>query len=125
MMSRANKKETNRLEEGESVMNAKEFMDATYKRDVYNIRPRAVCADGFSMSIQGGTRGHYCVPRKLCREYQKVEIGFPSEIEPLLLPYAEEEETPTETVYGFVEMDVVEEVVKKHGGIIDYAGKED
>ena len=51
-----------------------------------------------------------------CDEYT-VQIGTPSEVEPLILCYAEDATNPTETIYGFVPLDEVEAVIQKHGGL--------
>ena len=79
---------------------------------------RAVCADGFSMSVQAHD-GSYCHPRRGGAEiYESVEVGFPSAPEPLLMEWAESPDEPTETVYGWVPVDVVRRVIEKHGGLI-------
>ena len=86
-------------------------------RKPQTIFPRIVCADGFSMSVQGHW-GAYSYPRDDFAEYySKVEVGFPSEAEELLMSYAETPEQPTETVYGYVPIEIVESVIAKHGGI--------
>lgn len=69
-------------------MTVTEFLHKTYKKDGYNVRPRVKCADGFSISIQGGTYGHYCKPKGLVTfkpyghtnvdVYEEVELGFPT-----------------------------------------------
>jgi len=79
------------------------------------LAPSVVCKDGFEMSVQVG-RTHYCSPRVDKAIYSAVEIGFPSEKEDLLMPFAEDEEAPTETVYGYVPVDIVNQVIQKHGG---------
>ena len=99
-------------------MKVKEYLEKTYKENNYNVRSRVVCSDGFSISIQGGTSMHYCHPRKLCNVYEKVELGYPSEPEELITTYAEGPEKLTETIYGYVPIEIVEEVVEKHGGIV-------
>jgi len=81
----------------------------------------AVCADGFQMSVQA-SHFHYCSPRNDEGPYSTVEVGFPSEQEDLLVPYAEvwkdkgEEVDYTDLVYAYVPSSVVLEVVAKHGG---------
>lgn len=81
-------------------------------------RPQMVCADGFTMSVQASEM-HYCTPREtlLDGQYDDVEIGFPSAKEELLMKYAEDIFEPTETVYAYVPVDVLEKVIEKHGGI--------
>jgi len=49
--------------------------------------------------------------------YSSVELGYPSERDDLIMEYAEDQDNPTETVYGWVPIEVVEELLKKHGGI--------
>ena len=83
------------------------------------IRPGIECNDGFQMSVQASAY-HYCSPRESTGPYFKVEVGFPSEEEPLLMEWAEDADDPTRTVYGWVPVEIVEQVVNKHGG---YKGK--
>lgn len=79
---------------------------------------RIHCKDGFSMSVQASEYA-YCEPRiDDAVFYLQVEVGFPSEKEPLLMQYAEEPDRPINTVYGYVPVDVVAEVVRNHGGIL-------
>ena len=86
--------------------------------------PKIVCSDGFEMSVQVGF-SLYCKPKKVAKRYSEVEIGFPSEYEPLIEEYAEtfykedgEDITDyTDTVYPYVPVRIVDKVLKKHGGI--------
>ena len=84
--------------------------------------PKIVCSDGFTMSVQVG-HSLYSTPKKVAKRYSAVEIGFPSEDEPLIEKYAESYYDPdvdfkyTETVYPYVPVRVVDKVLKKHGGI--------
>ena len=101
-------------------ISATQFMYLTSSGDEYLVRPRARCADGFSISIQGGTRFHYCQPRELCRIFESVELGFPNQVEDLIMPYIDgSEDNPLGNVYGFVPIEVVDEMITKHGGIVD------
>ena len=81
-------------------------------------RPRIVCKDGFSISVQG-SENHYCQPREnlIDKDYESVELGFPSVADDLIEEFAEEPECPCDTVYGWVPIDIVEKLVEKHGGI--------
>lgn len=100
-------------------MKAVEFLKITFDANKeWNVRPPVICADGYTVSIQGGTPSHYCVPRDACNEYLKVELGFPSVLDYELEEFAETPNT-TDTVFGYVPIDVVERVIEKHGGIID------
>ena len=50
------------------------------------------------------------------QDYESVELGFPSIEDELINEYAEDEPY-TETVYGYVPIEIVEELINKHGGI--------
>ena len=82
--------------------------------------PHIVCSDGFEMSVQVGY-SLYSTPKKVAKRYSNVEVGFPSDHEPLIEEYAESfsEDVPdyTDTVYPYVPVKVVNQVLKKHGGI--------
>ena len=84
--------------------------------------PHIVCSDGFTMSVQVGF-SLYSTPKKVAKRYSAVEIGFPSEHEPLIEEFAEcytSEELDidfTDTVYPYVPVKIVDKVLKKHGGI--------
>jgi len=70
------------------------------------------------MSVQANCTA-YCSPRiDNAPKYTKVEVGFPSHPEPLLLEWAEDENRPTNTVYGYVPADRISLVCVKHGGIV-------
>lgn len=100
-------------------MTVKEHLEQTYEpNNKYTVRKAIKCVDGFTLSVQGGTHTHYCTPREHCNYYVEVECGYPSSKEELLMPYAEDESNPTKTVYGYVPIEVVEQIVIKHGGII-------
>ena len=85
--------------------------------------PHIVCEDGFTMSVQVGY-SLYSEPKKVAKIYSKGEIGYPSDHEPLIEKWAEftpfeddEEPDYTDTVYPYVPVEVVDKVLKKHGGI--------
>ena len=78
---------------------------------------KVLCEDGFSMSVQASSTA-YCSPRLNDARYYEVEIGFPSEKEPLIIQYAEDWEKPTDTVYGYVPVNTVYLVITKHGGMV-------
>jgi hypothetical protein len=82
--------------------------------------PHIVCSDGFEMSVQVGY-SLYSEPKKVAKRYSKVEVGYPSDHEPLIEKWAENlfEDMPdfTDTVYPYVPVKVVNQVLKKHGGI--------
>lgn len=78
--------------------------------------PPITCADGFTMSVQA-SQLHYCTPRADGGWHTHFEVGFPTEREELLMPYAEEPHAPTRTVYGWVPAEVIDQVIEKHGGV--------
>lgn len=80
-------------------------------------RPRIKCADGYSVSAQAGY-GIYSVPRTDADFYNAVELGYPSAEDKEFIPYAEDQGSPLDTVYAYVPTEIVDEVLKKHGGII-------
>ena len=82
-------------------------------------RKHVVCEDGFRMSVQASS-GHYCEPRDdNAPVYTAVEVGFPSEAEPLLMQYIDGDmSAPTENVYGWVPAHVIHAVIAKHGGMV-------
>lgn len=80
-------------------------------------RPWLKCKDGFVISVQAGY-GLYSNPRiNGADEYTTVELGFPSEADDLIMDYAEDPDYPTETVYGYVPVEIVIKLTEKHGGI--------
>ena len=88
---------------------------------MFNFQPAresVICKDGFAMSVQA-SENHYCSPREngIAMSYTSVEVGFPSDKEDLLMDWAEDGDKPTETVYGYVPVSVVIDVIEKHGGI--------
>ena len=70
--------------------------------------PKIKIADtDYELSIQA-SENHYCSPRENMQEvYDEVEIGFPNFIfsENFINQYAEEPESPKDTVYGYVPME--------------------
>jgi hypothetical protein len=82
------------------------------------LNEKVVCADGFEMSVQAHA-GAYCIPKMTdAPVYREVEVGFPNRREILLLKYADDPNDLTETVYGWVPVRVVTNVIAKHGGIV-------
>ena len=88
---------------------------------MYPKNKHIICVDGFKMSVQANESA-YCTPRITDAEsYTAVEVGYQSAEESLLLPFAEDLERPTQTVYGWVPTTVVALVCAKHGGIVEGA----
>jgi hypothetical protein len=76
----------------------------------------AMFKSGFGVSIQASER-NYCSPRDDFGPYTEVELGFPNSPEPLIIGYAEDPDNPTETIYGYVPVGVVQALITKHGGM--------
>lgn len=97
---------------------AKEACNIKYERDCFRILNPIVCADGFSISVQASSR-HYCQPRETgTYEYHLVECGYPSQVPDFILEYAEDSERPTDTVYGYVPVELVNKLIDSHGGAV-------
>ena len=102
------------------------FSNMSIDEDIPTTRTRIILADGESVSVQANEYA-YCSPRenKFWSEllyyhavpYYEYELGFPSFVAGEWLEYAEQPEKPTDTVYGYVPVDLVQKVLDTHGGI--------
>ncbi len=90
---------------------------------MYPRAPRITCADDFSISVQANEDA-YCSPRENTGPWHQVECGFPSAVPDGIMEYAEEGDKPTETVYGYVPIELVEKLIDDHGGIKSAASGE-
>jgi len=87
------------------------------------------CVDGFRLSVQAGG-GAYSVPRHhgfsahdpgsdFEGPYTHAEVGFPSQ-QPQPWSkwekYCEAPSEPTETVYGYVPVELIRALIESHGG---------
>ena len=90
------------------------FKDITYN-------PRITCVDGFNISVQAHS-GAYS-QRNTEGDLLTVECGYPSTTPKTaeLRNYAEcfDGTDYTETVYGYVPIEVVQAELDAHGGILD------
>jgi hypothetical protein len=93
-----------------------------HREDFYMFK-RIICADGLTFSAQARDSA-YCTPRQNKGPWTAVEVGFPSESVDEFMQYAENADDPTGTVYGWVPVEVVEQVVEKHGGLMLQESKE-
>lgn len=64
---------------------------------------KQMCFGDLKLSIQASDF-HYCTPRENCEYYTHVEVGFPNLnfSESFIGEYAEDKDTPQDTVYGYV-----------------------
>ena len=75
-------------------MTIRDWLKKPVRMHTYGIqenRPRLYCNDGYSISVQASSF-HYCRPREDDSDY-------------------------TKTVYGYVPIEIIEELINKHGGI--------
>lgn len=96
----------------------KEDMQRTYDRTFFHL-PRVCCKDGFSISLQVNN-ANYCASENGTRtfglDWKLVEWGFPSQnID--AEKYNAEEHPTTESVGGYVDVKLIDELCEQHGGI--------
>lgn len=77
--------------------------------------PRITCKDGFSLSVQVNQFA-YCRPRNDHGPWDQCEVGFPSAEPELIMGFAGTPEDPTGTVYSYVPVELVEQLIELHGG---------
>lgn len=91
------------------------YIDGRFKKDPESReelfkeqRIKEMCFGDLKLSIQASDF-HYCTPRKNCEYYTHVEVGFPNFnfSEAFIGEYAEERDTPQDTVYGYVPIHVL------------------
>jgi|TARA_Y100000815_G_scaffold176204_1_gene160429 hypothetical protein len=99
------------------LMDARDQDDYEVQQDIrFPLSPRITCADGFSLSVQA-SHGAYCRPRTNIADWYEVEVGYPSEAPTAFISYAEDQDKPTDTVYGYVPIELVVAEINRHGGI--------
>ena len=89
-----------------------------------DILPMITCQDGFKISIQCGW-GHYSSPKvnrgdALPNNPTHFELGFPSKYEELISDFAQDStysKKNLDTVFGWVPIQTVNKIIRKHGGI--------
>ena len=94
-------------------------MEEAYQ-STYFLLPRIHCKDGFNISIQVN-RENYSASENGVRifgtDWKLVEWGFPSEQIDAKKYNAEEEIDTTQTVGGYVEIELMDKLLQEHGGI--------
>lgn len=102
----------------EYLMSQRDLNDQKVQDDCsFPLAKRIECEDGFSISVQA-SHGAYCSPRTNIGPWHQVECGFPSDVPTEIMHYAEQPDKPTETVYGYVPIELVEELIAAHGGMV-------
>lgn len=91
--------------------------DILEDRKLPPVAKRITCVDGFSLSVQASFAA-YCSPRTNVGPWREVEVGFPSAVPELIMEYAEEPLRAKDTVYGYVPIELVEELISLHGGMV-------
>lgn len=85
-----------------------------------DIAPHIHCADGAHLSVQA-SKTHYCSPRNDLGPWSTVEVGYPNPAPPE--SWSEffdgdwENEERTQSVYGYVPVDMVVDYINAHGGV--------
>lgn len=92
--------------------------------DLLLLATRVVCVDGFSISIQAG-KWSYSSPKNNVGPWDTFELGFPSDVEDILLPYIEGgleglTKHPKKSVYPYVPKRIVLQLLESHGGPSPY-----
>lgn len=94
-------------------------MSNVYRNKFFFI-PRIYCNDGFNISIQVH-QGNYCGSENGTRtfglDWKLVEWGFPSSEIDAQKYNAEDEGDTTNSVGGYVEISLIDELCEEHGGI--------
>lgn len=75
------------------------------------------CNDGWNISVVWGSAAYGHPRRDDALIYKEVEASFPSSYEGDLMDYAEDEYKYLQTVYGYVPVELLLEIFKKHGGV--------
>lgn len=101
-------------------MNINEYIEKFRdgERERVTITPKIKCNDGFKISVQASV-AHYCRPDNNYGPHTHVECGYPSHECERLIEYAQRPEDLTGTVYPYVPIEVIEEVIRDHGGMVE------
>jgi len=95
-------------------MNINDYL--VQNRDSSGMAKHVRCKDGFRVSVQT-SQFHYCLPREDVGPWTHVELGFPSLPPPeYMMEFCEDPQTPTQTVYARVPVELVDMMIEEHGG---------
>ena len=73
---------------------------------------------GLNMSVQVG-EFMYCSPRSNVGPWHEVEVGFPSTKIDKIMDWAENPDNPEKTVYGYVPINLIDEIIEENGGLVE------
>ena len=91
-----------------TIRNIQEFLPEEYK---------VIWAkDGFNVSVDA-SKYHYCSPKDSHGPWNKVEVKYPFKPYLPLRLYADDKKNLTATVYRYVPLDIVCNMLNEHGGI--------
>lgn len=94
----------------------KRYQEYTIKDNIKRIE----MADGESLSVQASS-SHYCEPREDIAYWTHVEVGYPSVSPPeTWSEYFDgdwDNSDGTDSVYGYVPIDLVIDFINEHGGL--------
>ena len=85
--------------------------------EAFQLRPRIICSDGFSVSVQASW-AHYCIPRNNVGPFNHVELGFPSDFDEILFEYGEDSSELSDmrdTIFPHVPIEVLLTCLNNHG----------
>lgn len=106
-------------------MTVREFLIETFNTkfgSMIVVRPHAICADGFELSIQA-SEGHYCLPREtlMDADYHSVEVLVCSKLDDYSFKRFMKHSSSSEDgrLFAHVDMDFLEMFVEEHGGIVN------
>ncbi len=92
-----------------------DYVNAHFAKHPVRVRPRIVCADGWSLSVQAGP-GLYSNPKEDADHYSLVEVGYPERADGSAY-YPRQFGEWSGGVCGWVSVTTVNRWIKYHGGI--------
>ena len=94
-----------------SNFNLNTYMSLNRKAD--GLVKKIECVDGFTISVQASDI-HYADFNIDGLDYSHVECGFPNSEPEYIMDYADDPSSPTDTVYGYVPIELVESLINLH-----------
>jgi hypothetical protein len=103
---------------------AQKTTTSSFRYYLEEVFPRIICKDGYNFSAQG-RESTYCEPREtIVSAYSKVELGYPSSPDDLLrqCDFDGSEKDWPQGVFPYLDVDIVHQLIHKHGGLWDGKG---